>query len=438
MSGPRLAGLGVVAVLLLGMTACSADTPTTSPAAAVPVKLTADVAGKLSIGVVVSQTSAPGEGSEWRDAAEGARVAAARFVSGGTQVGLVPVNDKGTVDGAAAAVKTLADQGVSGIVLATSGDHVRGALREAAARRIPIVMPYADSDRNLPSDAWLTGPTAAMTDQRLVKALADRGLTRPFLIDAGGGSVSGLTPVGVRKFAAGNDPVELARSLAARLSRSATAFDAVVISGPAQLQGSLVAALQGAGVHVADLLTPDALSPSFPRAILAAGGTLSGTFLSSGLDEGDARALEPTESGRALAAYLSALSMAAGNGAVPDLFAERPFRAVAGAADVRSHDAVVALVRAAAAAKSADPGATGEALAGLRLGVPDGIAGAPLDFGAQVAVADDAVQALAATPVSPGVRPAYTGAGATPAPSSGGATADENTAALFWFAAPAS
>ena len=42
---------------------------------------------------------------------------------------------------------------------------------------------------------------------------------------------------------------------------------------------------------------------------------------------------------------------------------------------------------------------------GLRLGVGDGLAGPPLDFGSTVATADESVVTLAATSVSPGVRP---------------------------------
>ena len=67
-----------------------------------------------------------------------------------------------------------------------------------------------------------------------------------------------------------------------------------------------------------------------------------------------------------------------------------------------SHDAVVALVRAAAVAGSADPAKVWEAIPGLRLGTADGLAGPPLDFASTVAVPDDAVVTLAATSVSPG------------------------------------
>ena len=44
----------------------------------------------VSIGVLVSLTSAPGEGAQWNEAAEGARVAAYRYGLGDVDVTLVP------------------------------------------------------------------------------------------------------------------------------------------------------------------------------------------------------------------------------------------------------------------------------------------------------------------------------------------------------------
>ena len=423
-------------ILVAGLAACGPETAPTSAAPGVTAKLTATAPDHLSVGVVVSVTSAPGEGAEWRDPAEGARVAAARFGLGGTSVTLVPVNDKGTAAGAADAVQTLADKGVAGIVLATSGSHIHGAIDEAAMRDMPILLPYAESPDGLPTHAWLTGPSSSVADQRLVGTLHDRGLTRPYLIDAGGGSVDGLTAIGAQTFAAGDDPAEAATTVAGRQQKPATASDAVVISGPAVLQGPLVSALQGVGIDLPILLTPDALSPSFPQAIASSGGSLSGTFLTAGLDEGDARALEPTDSGRALAAYFTALNLTANKSSATDLFGDRPFSTVAGDADIRSHDAVVALVRAAAEAGSNQPAKVGEALAGLHLGMTDGLAGPPLDFSAPAAVADADVHSLAATPVSPGVRSSSGGSAAGPGPGSTAAPdGREDRATLFWYAA---
>lgn len=390
------------------MVACSVSTPATGLVQPVPVELSAEIPDQLVIGVEVTLSAAPGEGAEWRDAAEGAAVAARRFALGGTKVTLVSVNDKGTIAGAAAAVRTLAGRNVAGIVLATSGEHVSGALTEAAAQKIPVLLPYdlgAAGAAGRAGQAWSTGPDRRATDARIVTSLTERGLTASLLVDAGGGPVNGLTPRERRTFTAGDDAAELARTIVRRQKEPKTAVDSVVVSGPIELQAPMVAALQGTSLDLPLVLTPQALSPAFPTALTSAGGSLAGQLWSAGLRDGDVTALEPSDEGRALTAYFSALQLTASDPAAKNLSGDQPFAAVAGAADVSSHDAVVALVRAAAVAKSADPDRVGQALSGLRLGSADGIAGPTLDFAGTQVVPDDAVVPLAATPVSPGLRP---------------------------------
>ncbi len=370
-----------------------------------PVDLKADLPAQLTIGVEVTLTSTPGEGAEWRDAAQGAVVAARRFALGGTKVTLVAVNDKGTSAGATAAVKKMAGQDVAAVIVATSGAHVAGALAEAAAEQIPVLVPYDLGAGGAAGQVWSTGPGRQASNARLVAEMTDRRLDAPLLVDAGGGPVTGLTPREELSYAPGADAAALAQGVARRQRQLDTAVDSIVVSGAPELQAAVVAALQGTNVDVPVLLTAQAVSPAFPAALTAAGGSLSGQLFSVGLDDGDATALEPTDAGRALAAYFSGLQLAAADPATKDLFGDRPFAEVAPSADVSSHDAVVALVRAAAVAKSTRPAEVAAALPGLRLGTADGIAGPPLDFSSTEAVADDAVVALAATAVSPGVRP---------------------------------
>jgi len=395
-----LAGLG-----LLATTACSVSPPPTGLAQPVPVELRADLPGQLTIGVEVTLTGAPGEGAEWRDAAQGAVVAARRFALGGTKITLVPMNDRGTSDGAASAVKALAGRDVAAIVVATTGSHVAAGLAEAAADDIPVLVPYDLGAAGAAGQVWSTGPGRRATDARLVATMADRGLDATLLVDAGGGPVTGLTPREEQTYTAGGDAAALAQGVARRQRQLDTRVDSIVVSGAPELQAAVVAALQGADVDVPVLLTAQALSPAFPPALAAAGGSLSGQLLSVGLDDGDATALEATGAGRALAAYFSALQLTASDPGTKDLFGDRAFAEVAAAADVSSHDAVVAVVRAAALAKSTAPAEVGQALPGLRVGAADGVAGPALDFTSTEAVGEDAVVPLASTAVSPGVRP---------------------------------
>lgn len=402
-------------LVLAATGACSVSTPQTGLAQPVPVELDADVPGQLTIGVEVTLTSVPGEGAEWRDAAQGAVVAARRFALGGTKVTLVAVNDKGTSAGATAAVRTMAGRNVAAIVVASTGDHVAAGLAEAAAAQIPVLMPYDLGTSGAEGRVWSTGPGRRATDSRLVATMADRALDAPLLVDAGGGAVTGLTPREVQTFAAGGDAAALAQGIARRQRQLDTSVDSIVISGPSELQAVVVAALQGTSVDVPVLLTPQAVSPAFPVALTSAGGSLAGPLLSVGLDDEDATALEATGAGRSLAAYFSGLQLAATDPATKDLLGDRPFAEVAAAADVSSHDAVVAIVRAAALAKSTEPAQVAQALPGLRVGATDGVAGPPLDFASTEAVADDAVVPLASTAESPGVRP------------------DSGAPALYWF-----
>jgi branched-chain amino acid transport system substrate-binding protein len=403
------------ALAVAASSACSVSTPATGLAQPAPVELEADLPGQLTIGVEVTLSAVPGEGAEWRDAAEGAVVAARRFALGGTKVTLVAVNDKGTSAGAAAAVKVMAGRNVAGIVMATSGAHVASGLTEAATDKIPVLMPYDLGAGGAQGQAWSTGPGRRATDARLVATMSARNLDAPLLIDAGGGAVTGLTPRAVQTFAPGADAPALAATIARRQRQLDTAVDSIVVSGAPALQATVVAALQGTSVDVPILLTPQAVSSAFPAALTKAGGSLAEPLVSVGLDDGDAAALEATDAGRAMAAYFSGLQLAAGDPSTKDLLGDQPFAQVASTADVSSHDAVVALVRAAVVAKSTDPARVGQALPGLRLGTTDGLAGPPLDFASTEAVADDAVVALASTPVSPGVRPA------------------SDAPALFWF-----
>ena len=141
-----------------------------TPAKPSPVALdAAEAPDDLAIGVVVSLT---GEGSDWSEPAEGARVATYRYGLGERAVVLRPVDDKGTTKGATAAVGKLLDQGVSGIVMATEGDHVRAAVTKAAAAGVPVLLPYETDAAGLPDGAWLTGPDRGQVVSALAKALA--------------------------------------------------------------------------------------------------------------------------------------------------------------------------------------------------------------------------------------------------------------------------
>jgi hypothetical protein len=416
------------------------DEPAGAPVAAtLPVALpAADLPEGTTVGVIV--TLGPGaEGADWNGAAQGALVAERRLELGGADIALATENDGGTEAGAADAVAALVERGVAGIVVASSGPHIVGALSAAADAGLPVVLPYAPVPDGAEGSVWSTAPDTASTGAALTEALA--GATRTLLVDAGGGA-----PVGVEigrtlaaTSAAGDDG--LAREVA-RLTGStppatetgddvsATASqedepvadpsDAVLVSGSAARLADVVALLQTADLAVPVVLTADATSPAFSSGLTADGASLSGSLVTVGPETGDATALRGDGAGRSVSAFLGGVRVLAQDPDAVNLTDDQPFAAVAGAADARSHDAVIALVRAVEASGSIEPGAVGDALGDLALGASAGIAGPELDFSSAQALGGE-VTVLNASSQDLGLRP----------------TADDGSTSLIWFAGPA-
>ncbi|MCA5922807.1 hypothetical protein [Curtobacterium oceanosedimentum] len=430
--------VAAVVAAVLTFRAVGSSTPAEAVPATVPVRIAVeDVPAATKIGVVV--TLGDGEGSEWNEAAQGALVAERRLALGGTDIALVTKNDGGTSAGAKAAVRSLVGSGVAGIVVASSGTHVSGALSAAAAEGVPVVLPYATAEK----DSWSTAPAADSISAAMTAALGDA--ESPLLVDLGGGAPAGLRVAHVLDGDATADTTALAETIASRTGAASAGdgaeeaadaepaaepdSDAVVVSGSAQRQGALVAALQAADVTVPVVLTPDATSPAFGSALVDAGGSLSGSFRTVGVATDDARALSSDAEGRAMSAFLGGVRVLADDTDAQNLTGDRPFSAVAGAADSRSHDAVIALVRAVGAAESAEPSEVTDALAALDLDSAAGIAGPALDFTRQQALGARAT-VLAASAQQLGLRPGDAGAAG-----SGDASGDDavGSASLVWF-----
>ncbi|GGF56851.1 hypothetical protein GCM10011519_33460 [Marmoricola endophyticus] len=415
-----------LAVGVTGLAACGNDDADEARATPAPVALRpGGTVSAVTIGVVVSLTSQPGEGQEWASAAEGAQVAAYRYRQGGIAVKLVAVNDAGTEEGGERAVASLVRQKVSGIVLATSGDHVGAEVAAATDADTPVVLPYSE-DTDLPDGAWQTGPSQDQSDRVVSAAVEATGAARPVVVDAGGGALAGLPDARTVKYQAGGDAAALAARLfptrkvtdgsgqnakqraaadAAQERLIARAPDAVVVSGPARLQAAVVAAVQGQGTDAPVYLTPDALSPDFATTLDEAGGSTSSELQTAGTPDADTAAMTSGRDGSSASAYFSALRSLSQSSA-KDLFDSQPFGDVAYAADAASHDAVVTLVTAAAKASSTAPGNVAKAMSGLQVDRADGIAGPALNLRSQQAVPSGSVVLLKSTAQDPGLRPA--------------------------------
>ena len=396
------AGLAGVALFLTGCGPKPSPTPTPSPAPAVtvPLSLTGPAAGDdIRIGLVLPPVQ--GEGSEYRDAAEGAQVAAYRFRLSGAHVTVVAAQEDGTAVGIETALASLAEQSVSGIVVGTAGAQLRQALA-AAPVRVPVLLPYDSPDAPL-TDVWTTGPSRAGIAAALRQALTDSGVSRPFaLVEQGWTLPSSIVPVATASVQAdGELPGAVVDAIEAGIA------DSVVIAGSATTQAGLVVGVQqGLGSWQAPVfLTPEAQTPAFGEAVTRAGAG-DGVLISVGSDTDDPAALEQGLAGQRASAFFVALRLAAGDDACKTAFGDAPFASVAQSADTASHDAVVALVRAVEKAGSTSPDAITTALSGLTLDQSQaGLAGPALRFASATALADADVVPVFASAQNPGERP---------------------------------
>lgn len=417
-----------------------------TPEAPDPVAVTVPVAlsnvtapADLKLGVVVTMGQGQSQGSEWAAAAEGAVVAQYRLAAGGSDVELVVEDDRGTPAGSLAAVESLLEEGVSGIVFATSGAHLAPGLEAAAAAKLPAVLPYAPLPEGSDlSDVYTLAPGAKDIEAGLNSAIAE--FSYPVLLDAGSG-VPGTVKVRETLRPEGGDLPAFAAEAARRTGADATSHgaytgtpdeegaeteqpeaeeqpraDALVLSGHPRNLALLVAQLQARNVSVPLILAPDAASPAFAQALEVQGGSVSTSLETVGVNLGDAVALGRDGQARALSAYLQSIRQLADDPDALNLLGDAPFAEVAGWADVRSHDAVLALATAAGEAGSTKPEQVAAQLSSLQLVAGDGVAGTSLDFTTPES-ASGKVQELVATGQEFGLRP-----------SSG--------IALSWFTAP--
>ncbi len=399
------AGLGLAALAVVtGLSGCTGDAAEgdrpRGPKPA-PVELAAlQIDEPLRVGLIVSAASEPGQGEELLPAAAGAQVAARRLTLGGATVDLQVVDDKGTEDGAERAVASLLDAGVSGIVVATAGDHVWPALTQAAEAGTAVLAPYLRDTSAVTEGIWLTGPDDTAVDAALEVALERAGLSAPAVVSGDGVSV-GLDGAAELDVDA-SDPAAPLRRIRDGVREGTV--DSVVVAASARTQAGLVAALQGRLPDLPVFLTPEALSADFAAELVDAGGTTADELVTVGVDAADATTLESGPRGEAVASYFSALRLLAGDPEAQDLFDAAPFGDSAGGADTASHDAVVALAVAAAEAGSTEPGAVRDALRG-EVEAAAGVAGPALDFSTGSALPEGAVVPLHATTQDPGVRP---------------------------------
>jgi ABC-type branched-subunit amino acid transport system substrate-binding protein len=319
-----------------------------------------------------------------KDLAAGAYVAAFRLNDakpGSDKVQLVVEDDNGTPEGATAAVKSLVDQGVVGIVYASTGEQLLAGAATAAESGVAVVYPYADDARIVDQGAtsYLAAPTVEQSAAELAAHISKANLGKVALLrqagaygDAGkaalekaGVSFTSDTPL------SGPDGIPGAAIAAGNP-------DAVVIWTEASLAVAAADSLSAAGFDGAYLFGDRVAVPTFGKGLASSLAPPVGDgALSAGSFAG------PDMPTAAADAFYLAKQRAVSSGAVS---------ADLGVADFRSHDAVLALVK--AAEDGADRAKVLDAIKKVSTADVSGAVGAPADFSNQLAFGDDNVALL--------------------------------------------
>jgi ABC-type branched-subunit amino acid transport system substrate-binding protein len=391
-----------------------------APAPAVEVPLLADLEAPVRIGIVVTSAAARGEGAEFAPLAAGARVAEYRLDAGdGDRLELEVADDRGTAEGAVAAIQQLVDSGVAGILYASAGPHLDPALDVAAAADTAVLLPYDGRNPAGGNTTWRTGPSEEQAAERVSDLLSDRGQRAPLAMtgEGAGEPLSALASATRRVALVAGDALRGQVTAAAQPLVDGSA-DAILVAASAETSAETVAALQGTVPTVPVVLGPSALAPAFSARLSELGATGGATTAGQFFTVGPAATDTSTDPG--VVRFLTAVRLAAQDVAVPSLTGTDTFaRLGAGTADVRSHDAVLAIAAAAAGAGSAEPADVLAALRDLHLGADDGLAGPALAFADGQALGDEGVAVLQAT-----TRGGERGVG-------------EDAPALSWFVLPA-
>lgn len=351
-------------------------------AVSVPLELTTSSSiDGLKIGLIITIGDTSAEGSQWNKAAAGAQVAIERFNRSGRNITLITHDDQGTAEGTANAVKALKNQEVSGIIIASSGPHLAEGITAAQEADIPVILPYQEST----GDAWSLAPATTQITEHATKYT--KHSARTYLIQQEGRSTP-YTAHETHTYTPGTDPHEFLAPIAEYVKRDEHKNNtySLIIDADAYVLSTLTRAIQENGIHANILLSYDATSPALSVALTnngpSTGPALNATTIGHNID--DAVALQPDPAGRSMSAYLQMINvMNAEN--IPATYGDQPFTELANSADARTHDSVIAIVKAAEQAKSKKPTDITAALKTLELTPSDGITAPSYNFTQQQA-----------------------------------------------------
>ena len=369
----------------------------TNPASAVTVQqaISLPTSGREPVIGVVATFGDDAEGSAWRLNAQGARVAQYRLALGNSSVKVLYANDKGTEQGAREAVEKLSSEGALGIVLASRGEHLRGATAAAKERNVAVIEAYVDAGDGVWSFA-LDPEQEKQVYTTAIRSLAGASSmgssqqldgVRTILLDAGEGSAPDLPYTHRVQVSADEDSMkdtlkELTRLLGDKSSGSSPVL---VLTGSASTQANVLRSLQRAGITSPVIAGEEALTEPFTRLLLENGGSLTDNIRIVGRVQARAAALSADDAGRASSAFVSTVERMKNDSSLKDLSGEQAFSKSAVWADAPSHNALLAFAYATSHVREYTPEAVRRVLGTLRLDAKDSTVAYSLDFSSSYA-----------------------------------------------------
>ena len=361
----------------------------TNPASAVTVQqaISLPASGREPVIGVVATFGDDAEGSAWRLNAQGARVAQYRLALGNSSVKVLYANDKGTEQGAREAVEKLSSEGALGIVLASRGEHLRGATAAAKERNVAVIEAYdrvdaGDGEKQVYTTAIrsLAGASSAGSSQQLDGV-------RTILLDAGEGSAPDLPYTNRVQVSADEDGMKDALKELTRLlgDKSSGSSPVLILTGSASTQAKVLRSLQRAGITSPVIAGEEALTEPFMRLLLENGGSLTDNIRVVGRVQARAAALSADDAGRASSAFVSTVERMKNDSSLKDLSGEQSFSKSAVWADAPSHNALLAFAYATSQVREYTPEAVRRVLGTLRLDAKDSTVAYPLDFSSSYA-----------------------------------------------------
>lgn len=364
---------------------------------------------EMSIGLIYSRTDDPNQGNGWYSALSGAQVAAYRLTQGGLHTKIVAVNDYGTEDGARAAVATLSNEKVSGIIVGTSGTHCSALSKAAAESTIPFVFLYENVSGN---NSYSFAPSPEESLKLLEDDMNAAGLSHPLVLsDDARHVIKGANSLVWDSF---HTTMPTDKTTQDNITKrvidqiSGETYDSFVISGNPVFQAYAVSSLQQAGLSFPIFLTPQARNPLFAQTLNTT-GTLYGDMRTVGFSDADTLSTSSDTQGSSSAAFLSALRALGRDTSAMSIDNAQPLSAVSTWADTLSHDAVLSFGYACGKAQgSCEAGKISQALTNLSLSQNEGIISPSFDFSTPQPFESDSLVLLNATNQDIGMRETQT------------------------------